>query len=137
MSISMSGTPVAGDTVGVKVGGTQDIFATLNNMIVALQGSGSAAQLSNTLNRQIESIDGTKSSVTATEVSIGGRLNTLSQQQGAYQSLNVTYQAALSGVRDVDVYTAISNLSSQSAALQASQQVFSQVKSMTLFNYIK
>jgi flagellar hook-associated protein 3 FlgL len=121
----------------VKVGGTQDIFATLNNMIVALQGSGSAAQLSNTLNRQIESIDGTKSSVTATEVSIGGRLNTLSQQQGAYQSLNVTYQAALSGVRDVDVYTAISNLSSQSAALQASQQVFSQVKSMTLFNYIK
>jgi flagellar hook-associated protein 3 FlgL len=137
MSISMSGTPLAGDTVGVKVGGTQDIFATLNNMIVALQGSGSAAQLSNTLNRQIESIDGTKSSVTATEVSIGGRLNTLSQQQGAYQSLNVTYQAALSGVRDVDVYTAISNLSSQSAALQASQQVFSQVKSMTLFNYIK
>ncbi|MDQ6646538.1 MAG: flagellar hook-associated protein FlgL [Pseudomonadota bacterium] len=137
MSIGMSGMPAAGDTVGVNAGGTQDIFATLNNMIVALQGNGSAAQLSNTLNRQIESLDNSKSAVTATEVAIGGRLNTLNQQLGVYQSLNVTYQAALSGVRDVDVYTAISNLSSQSAALQASQQVFSQMKSTTLFNYIK
>ena len=137
MSISMSGTPAPGDTVAVKAGGTQDIFTTLNNMIVALQGSGSAAQLSNTLNRQIESIDNTKSAVTATEVAIGGRMTTLNQQQSVYQSLSVTYQAALSNVRDVDVYTAISDLSSQSAALQASQQVFSQIKSMTLFNYIK
>ena len=32
---------------------------------------------------------------------------------------------------------AISNLSLQSTALQASQQVFAQVKSMSLFNYIK
>lgn len=137
MSMSMNGTPAAGDTVGVKTGGTQDIFATLNNMIVALQGNGSAAQLSNTLNRQIESLDNSKSTVTATEVAIGGRLNTLNQQQGVYQSLNVTYQAALSGVRDVDVYTVISDLSSQSAALQASQQVFSKMSSTSLFNYIK
>lgn len=137
MTISMSGTPAAGDTVGIKAGGTQDIFATLNNMIVALQGNGSAAQVSNTINRQIESLDNSKSAVTATEVAIGGRLSTLNQQQGVYQSLNVTYQAALVGVMDVDVYTAISNLSSQSAALQASQQVFSQMKSTTLFNYIK
>lgn len=137
MSISMSGTPAAGDTVGVKAGGTQDIFATLNNMIGALQGNGSTAQISNTINRQIESLDNTKSAVTATEVAIGGRLSTLSQQQSVYQSLNVTYQAAISGVKDVDVYTAISNLSSQSAALQASQQVFSKMSSTTLFNYIK
>ena len=137
MSIGMSGTPAPGDTVGVKAGGTQDIFATLKNMIVALQGNGSAAQLSNALNRQIESIDNTRSAITAAEVTIGGRMTTLSQQQGVYQNLNITYQAALSGVRDVDVYTAISDLSSQSAALQASQQVFSQIKTMTLFNYIK
>lgn len=137
MSISLSGTPAAGDTVGVQTGGQQDIFSTFNNMIAALQGGGSETQLTNTLNRQIESIDQVQASVTRTEVSIGGRLNTLDQQKNAYQDLSVTYQGALSDVQNVDVYTAISNLSVQSAALQASQQVFSQVKSMSLFNYIK
>jgi len=67
----------------------------------------------------------------------GYSINTLQQQQSAYSDLAVTYQTTLSGVQDVDAYTAISNLSLQSAALQASQQVFSEVKSMSLFNYIK
>jgi len=70
-------------------------------------------------------------------VSIGGRLDTLQQQQGAYQDLNVTYQTALSDVQGADAYTAISNLSLQQTALQASQQMFAQVKSMSLFNYLK
>jgi flagellar hook-associated protein 3 FlgL len=36
----------------------------------------------------------------------------------------------------VDMATAISNLSLQSTALQASQQVFAKVQGLTLFNYI-
>ncbi|MEO8777558.1 MAG: flagellar hook-associated protein FlgL [Rhodanobacter sp.] len=137
MSISLSGAPVAGDQVSVQAGGSQDIFSTLSNMISALQGNGSPTQLANTLSRQIESLDQSATTVTSTEVAIGGRLNTLSQQQDTYQSLSVTYQAAQSDIKNVDPYTAISNLSTQSAALQASQQVFAQMKSMTLFNYIK
>jgi flagellar hook-associated protein 3 FlgL len=137
MTISMSGTPAAGDSVSVSTGGQQDIFSTLSNMISTLQSGVSNTQLTNTMSRQVESIDRTQAAITSTQVSIGGRLNTLSQQQGAYQDLNVTYQSALSDVQSVDAYTAISNLSLQSAALQASQQVFAQVKSMSLFNYLK
>jgi flagellar hook-associated protein 3 FlgL len=40
-------------------------------------------------------------------------------------------------VQGADAYSAISKLSQQAAALQASQQVFAQVKSLSLFNYIK
>jgi flagellar hook-associated protein 3 FlgL len=137
MTIALSGTPATGDTVSVKSGGTQDVFTTLNTMIAALQGNGSGTQISNTLSRSIESIDQAQQSVTNTEVAIGGRMNTLSQQKTAYQDLAVTYQSSLSNVQDVDAYTAISNLSTQTAALQASQQLFSQVKSMSLFNYLK
>ncbi len=137
MSISMSGTPAAGDTVSVSTGGKQDIFSTLDNMISALKSGGSDTQLTNAMSRQIESIDQTQSVLGSAQVSIGGRLDTLQQQQGAYQDLNVTYQTALSDVQSVDAYTAISNLSLQSSALQASQQVFAQVKSMSLFNYLK
>jgi flagellar hook-associated protein 3 FlgL len=137
MSISMSGTPASGDTVSVQTGGKQDIFTTLNNMITALQSGSSDTQLTNVMSRQVESIDQTQSAMSATQVAIGGRLDTVQQQQGTYQDLNVTYQSALSDVQNVDAYTAISNLSLQSTALQAAQQMFAQVKSMSLFNYLK
>jgi len=137
MTIAMSGTPAAGDTVSVSTGGQQDIFSTLTNMINALQSGASDTQLTNTMSRQIESIDQTQSAISAVQVSVGGRLDTLQQQQGAYQDLNVTYQGALADVKGADAYTAISNLSIQSTALQASQQIFAQVKSMSLFNYLK
>lgn len=137
MNIAMSGTPAAGDSVSVTTGGQQDIFSTLTNMITALQSGGSDTDLTNTMNRQIESIDQTQSAISSVQVSIGGRLDTLQQQQGAYQDLNVTYQTALSDVQGADAYTAISNLSIQQTALQASQQMFAQVKSMSLFNYLK
>lgn len=137
MTIAMSGTPSTGDTVSVSTGGQQDVFSTLNNMISALQSGASDTQLTNVMSRQVESIDQAQSSISSVQVSIGGRLDTLQQQQGAYQDLNVTYQSALSDVKGADAYTAISNLSLQSTALQASQQIFAQVKSMSLFNYLK
>lgn len=137
MTITLTGTPAAGDSVNVKAGGSQDIFTTLNNMIATLQGSGSDANMTNALNREIEGLDQGLASVSNVEVSIGGRMNTLTQQQSTFSDLNVTYQSALSDVQGADAYSAISNLSLQQAALQASQQVFAQVKSMSLFNYIK
>ncbi|TAL86743.1 MAG: flagellar hook-associated protein 3 [Rhodanobacter sp.] len=137
LTVAMTGTPASGDTVKLQSGGRQDVFTTLNNMIAALQGNGSNTQLANTLSRQIESLDQAKSSVTGAEVSVGGRLSTLNQQQTVYQDLKITYQQTLSNVQNVDVYTAIGNLSSQSAALQASQQTFAKINAMTLFNYIK
>lgn len=137
LTVGLSGSPAAGDSISVASGGKQDIFSTLNQMIGALQSGGSDAQLSNTLNRQIESLDRAQSSVTRTEVAIGGRLNTLSTQKSVYGDLSVAYQSSLGDVQGLDLYTAISTLTQQSTALQASQQVFAQVKSLSLFNYIK
>lgn len=137
LTLAVSGTPAAGDSVGIEAGACQDVFSTLNQLIGALNGSGSSTQLQNVVNRQIESIDRVQSGISNTEAAIGGRLNTLSNQKSVYGDLNVTYQSTLSDVQGVNVYTAISNLSQQSTALQASQQVFAQVKSMSLFNYLK
>jgi flagellar hook-associated protein 3 FlgL len=137
MTITLSGAPAAGDTVSVQAGGKQDIFSTLNNMIGLLQGSGSGTQLTNGLSRQMESLDQGLASVSNVQVAVGGRMNTLTQQQSTYSDLSVTYQSALADVQGADAYSAISKLSQQAAALQASQQVFAQVKSLSLFNYIK
>jgi flagellar hook-associated protein 3 FlgL len=106
-------------------------------MIAALQGGGSSTALTNTLNRQLESLSQAMGSVSNAQVSVGSRIDTLQQQGTSYSDLNVTYQSALSNVRDVDMATAISNLSLQSTALQASQQVFAKIQGTSLFDYIR
>jgi flagellar hook-associated protein 3 FlgL len=140
MSITMSGTPAAGDTVNVQsdtASNTQDVFTTLNNMIAALQSGGSTTAITNTLNRQLESLNQAMNSVSTTQVAVGSRMDTLQQQSSSYSDLSVTFQSALSDVQNVDMATAISNLSLQSAALQASQQVFAKVQGTSLFNYLQ
>jgi len=140
ISVTMAGTPAAGDTVNVQSDtgqNNQDVFTTLNNMISALQSGASSTAFNNTMNRQLESLNAAMSSVSNTQVAAGSRMDTLQQQQTSYADLNVTYQGALSDVQNVDMATAISNLSLQSTALQASQQVFAKVQTMSLFNYLQ
>ncbi|WP_225578489.1 flagellar hook-associated protein FlgL [Rhodanobacter sp. 7MK24] len=138
MSIALSGTPNAGDTVSVQSGQTQSVFSTLTNMINALNStSTSNTQLSNTLSQQMASLGQAQNQISATQTDVGGRLNRLSQQQTAYSGLTLTYQTVLSGVQDTDMASAISQLELQTTALQASQQVFAKVQGMSLFNYIQ
>lgn len=138
MSIALSGTPAAGDSVSVKSGGTQDVFSTLSNLIGALQdGTLSDTQRSNQISRQLESIDQAQSSVLGTQTDVGGRINRIAQQKTTYSDLTLTYQTTLSGVQDTDMASAISKLMLQSTALQASQQTFAKVQGMSLFNYIR
>ncbi|HET8764850.1 MAG TPA: flagellar hook-associated protein FlgL [Rhodanobacter sp.] len=137
MSIALSGTPAAGDSVSVKSGGTQDVFSTLSNLIGALQdGTLSDTQRSNQISRQLESIDQAQNSVLGTQTDVGGRINRIAQQKTTYSDLTLTYQTTLSGVQDTDMASAISKLMLQSTALQASQQTFAKVQGMSLFNYI-
>jgi flagellar hook-associated protein 3 FlgL len=140
MSVTMSGTPASGDTVNVQsdtASNTQDVFTTINNMITALQSGESSTALDNTLNGQLQSLGQAISSVSTTEVAVGSRIDTLQQQESSYSDLSVTYKTALSNVQDVDMASAISSLSLQSTALQASQEAFAKVQGTSLFDYLQ
>jgi flagellar hook-associated protein 3 FlgL len=76
-------------------------------------------------------------SVNNTQVAVGSRIDTVQAQQSSDADLSLTYKSALSDVQNVDMATAISNLSLQSTALQASQQVFAKVQGLTLFSYLQ
>ena len=67
---------------------------------------------------------------------VGGRLNTLTMQSTINSGAVINMQTALSSVQNVDEAAAISSLNLQSVALQASQQAYSQVNKLSLFNYI-
>ena len=140
ITINMSGTPNSGDTVKLQsdtASNTQDVFTTLNNMIAALQSGGSSTAITNTLNRQLESLNQAMNAVSNAQVSVGSRIETLQQQSSSYSDLSITYKSALSDVQNVDMASAISNLSLQSTALQASQQVFAKIQGTSLFDYLR
>jgi flagellar hook-associated protein 3 FlgL len=67
---------------------------------------------------------------------VGGRLNTLMMQSTINSGAVLNMQTALSSVQNIDAAAAISSLNLQSVALQASQQAYSQVNKLSLFNYI-
>jgi flagellar hook-associated protein 3 FlgL len=138
MDIALTGNPDAGDSIRVQSGQTQDVFGTLTNMINALKDpSLGSAQFDNVINRQLEGLDRAQDSVLRVETEVGGRLDRLAQQQSTYADLTLTYKSVRSTVRDTDMASAISDLVLQSTALQASQQTFAKVQTMSLFDYIR
>lgn len=138
LTIALTGAPAAGDTVSVKSGQTQNVFATMSSLIGALSDNTlSDTARSNVLNRQLESMDRAQDSVLNTQTDVGGRLNRLSQMKSSYSDLTLTFQTTLSGVQDTDMASAISQLMLQSTALQASQQSFAKVQGLSLFDYLK
>ncbi len=67
---------------------------------------------------------------------VGGRLNTLTTQDTINSGAILNMQTALSSAQNIDAAAAISTLNLQTVALQASQQAYSQVNKLSLFNYI-
>ncbi len=69
--------------------------------------------------------------------SLGARINALDQQE----SVNIDYQLftkqALSSFEDLDYAEGLSRFALQQTVLQAAYQSFSQIKDMSLFNYIQ
>ncbi len=91
---------------------------------------------SSTLQASLSDISKAANQILSINAVVGGRLNTLTTQSSINSGSILNMQTALSSVQNVDEASAISSLNLQSVALQASQQAYSQVNKLSLFNYI-
>jgi flagellar hook-associated protein 3 FlgL len=117
-----------------------DLFETLNNVIAALEtpvGSSAAAAALNTgLATANGELDVSLDNVLAVRASVGSRLKQLDALDNAGEVLDEQYQQMLGALQDVDYAQAISELSKQQITLQAAQQSFLRLTSLSLFNYL-
>jgi flagellar hook-associated protein 3 FlgL len=74
--------------------------------------------------------------VLSTRSSVGARLNALDRQESINSDSVLNTKTVLSATEDLDYAEAISKLNQQTVALQAAQQTFTQVKKLSLFNYL-
>ena len=70
------------------------------------------------------------------QTELGGRMVSLESQVSVNADFAIFTESALSVLEDLDYASAIAKFSFQEVALQAAQQTFSRVNSMTLFNYL-
>lgn len=138
---SIRGAPAVGDTFTVSPSINQDIFSTLQNLIITLEGpqstSSERAALHNSVNRALTDMDQAMGNLLKIRARAGGRLNALESQTTTNDGFLLHSQQALSALQDLDYAEAASRLQRQILSLEAAQQTFARVQGLSLFNFLR
>jgi len=143
MSVTISGTPAAGDSFSVtqaNQAGT-DIFATIDSAIAALQAPAqgspaAAATLQNALATAMTKVTNAHGNVTTLQASVGGREQELKALQSVTSTNGLQVQSDLESLTSTDMISAISQFEQLQNALSASQKTFVQTQGLSLFQYL-
>jgi flagellar hook-associated protein 3 FlgL len=122
-----------GDEVFMNVpfsgGGNQSVFETIDSLATDFEN--------NTANTNaITDIRSAIDNVTTVRARVGARLQALDTQRNNNEALILQGEQTLSSIQDLDYAEAVSRLTLQMTGLQASQQAFSRIQNLSLFNYL-
>ncbi|MBA3581979.1 MAG: flagellar hook-associated protein FlgL [Gammaproteobacteria bacterium] len=141
LSVSVNGSTNTGDQFLVSAAREQSVFATLENIIGALQqppaNDVDRAQNRQTLGNSLSDLEQGINHLLEARTRVGGRLNALDDALAENEDLSLQLQKTLSNIQDVDYAKAVSDLQLQITSLQANQQSFASIQGLSLFNYIR
>lgn len=139
-SVSVSGNPASGDRFSVSPSSSQSVFATISNLVGALEGVAATpadnAKYINEVAFALNDLARASDNILGARARIGARMNEIESLAGLNDDLGLQYQQALSKLQDVDYAQAISDLTRKQVQLEAAQQSFLKVSQLSLFNYL-
>ncbi len=110
--------------------GTQrNLFETVHGIIAGLEADAPNAVF-------IDDIRAAHEQIGAVRARGGARLNSIEDQSRVNEDFIFTMQSSLSEIEDIDLAEAVSRFEQEMLALQAAQQSFNMVQSLSLFNYL-
>jgi flagellar hook-associated protein 3 FlgL len=115
----------------VNPGETNSIFNSLVRLRDALRTNDAQG-----INRAVGLIDGSAQQLNFNRAEVGARQQVLDTVTDRLSTETIDLKAALSNEIDVDLPSAISNLTSQQAAFQAALQLAGQLHQLSLLNYL-
>jgi flagellar hook-associated protein 3 FlgL len=137
VQFTLSGTPAAGDSFSLAPSANQSLFATVQNLVTALQsGGGTSASLNNSINASINNIDQALEQSSNVRASIGGRLNSITTQQSVATTQQTQLQQSISTLQSLNYAQAITTLDQQNTTLSAALQAFTQTQGLSLFKFL-
>lgn len=130
---------VTGDNV-FQANGTNDVFATLSNIITLLNtpitNTATQATFTAGLATAIGNLQGSLDNVLNVRASIGGALNELDALNLAGNDRDLQYSKSISELQDLDYASALSELSKQQTIMEAAQKSFVTTTSLSLFSFM-
>ena len=141
VTVTLSGASAAGDTFTVAPSTNQSLFATVQNLVNALQGttttSASTTNLNNLIGNSINDIDQAITQTSNVRASVGGRLNTLTTALSVQTSQQTQLKTNISTLQGLDYAAAITNLTQQQTTLSAALQSFTLTQGLSLFKFLQ
>jgi len=107
----------------------RNIFETLDQLATELENN-------QPVDRYIDDVHLALDGVISTRTSVGGRLNSIDEQQQVNADLELSLQNHKSAEEDLDFAEAIARFERQMTALQAAQQSYVKIKGLSLFNFL-
>ncbi len=128
--IHVFGVPTGSPPASVpEPGAITNVFEAIDKIASDLR-----ANKPNTIS--LDDIDASLEKIITTQSSVGVRLKVLDSQQAFNEDFSLNMKTVLSSTEDLDYAEAITRLNAQTLSLQVAQQAFSQVKQLSLFNYL-
>jgi len=141
LTVEYSGTAVAGDQIDIEFGEAvpRNIATVVGDLARSLRDSGPGTdnqyrdEIDNALTDLSSSID----KLVTTRADVGARLNVLENTRSSNFDFQIVNKEARGSIQDIDYSTAITDLLKNETVLSASQQVFTRINNLTLFDYLR
>lgn len=133
LPLNISGDKLAG--VITKADGSNnkvDMFAVMDDFVTALETNNKT-----NIQRAGTELDTVAKNLAKNITDNGLRQRIVEERQVIAEDKKLVYEGLLSGARDVDYATAITELSSHMLGLEAAQSTFAKVSQLTLFNFLR
>ena len=137
MEISVE--PVANGQIDVQLEAPQkeNALNTLNSLIAGLTNPDlTQDEFDQVLADAIVQLENAKNKVSLVQAGLGGRLNTAEKIEQSNSDLDISNKAAKAELVELDMAEAITELTKQETALQASQATFGRLANLSLFDYL-
>jgi flagellar hook-associated protein 3 FlgL len=139
-TVTVSGAPAAGDSYTITPSTSQSFFATMANLIHAIEGTGTTpadvARYQTDIQRASNDLNLAMENVVRVRGAVGSRLNEVETVGEINADMKIQYASTLSDLQDVDVVAAASELTQRKTQLEAAQKSFTMVSQLSLFSYL-
>ncbi|WP_159818328.1 flagellar hook-associated protein FlgL [Colwellia sp. 20A7] len=141
VDVTLSGNPLPGDSFVISEEEEISIFETISGAIEWME-RGVVSDDQNPEQHQVDysalltQLNSATSHMTSRRVDAGVRLQVLETQENRHLDTELATAINLGQLQDLDYAKAISEFEQSQIALQASQQTFTTVQGLSLFNYI-
>jgi flagellar hook-associated protein 3 FlgL len=139
--VTITGVPAVGDDFFVESSEKQSMMTSLSNLIEGLKTltdlPADRVALEQLTDESLDNFSFAEESLAIVWAEVGARLNTVESVSALHDGITILNEELLSEIRDLDYAEAISRLSLESFVLEASQQTFSRVSSLSLFNFLR